>query len=145
MEVAGSYGAMPFASCRTLQLSTLLLFRELVATACLLVSWRSTTARRHQIKHVKVKYLKCFCLCQFWVYIYIYAYILACHIYNTCVCVTSRLQGEWPHPSKLTLDNYFAHIAFCTESRGTGADLPIQSNEARAFWWMSGLIRSNYV
>ena len=30
-------------------------------------------------------------------------------------------------------------------SRGTGADLPIQSNEAMAFRWMSGLINHLYL
>ena len=29
--------------------------------------------------------------------------------------------------------------------RGTGADLPIQSNEAMAFWWMTGLINHLYL
>ena len=32
-----------------------------------------------------------------------------------------------------------------TESRGSGADLPIQSNEAMAFRWMSGLINHLYL
>ena len=32
-----------------------------------------------------------------------------------------------------------------TMRRGTGADLPIQSNEAMAFRWMSGLINHLYL
>jgi hypothetical protein len=34
---------------------------------------------------------------------------------------------------------------FYLVSRGTGADLPIQSNEAMAFRWMSGLINHLYL
>ena len=43
-----------------------------------------------------------------------------------CVCVSNSVSGG----------------PLC---RGTGADLPIQSNEAMAFRWMSGLINHLYL
>ena len=44
------------------------------------------------------------------------------------------------HLNRCKTSNWFSLIC-----RGTGADLPIQSNEAMAFRWMSGLINHLYL
>ena len=51
---------------------------------------------------------------------------------EVCVC------NPWNHRDPFGLE-------FKLGSRGTGADLPIQSNEATAFRWMSGLINHLYL
>ena len=53
-----------------------------------------------------------------------------------CVCVPLEVTG-------IHLD--CAALVFALLSSGTGADLPIQSNEAMAFRWMSGLINHLYL
>ena len=63
-----------------------------------------------------------FCFCMY-VCKYVCMYV--------CVCVR--------HTLSLRVCSF--HLA----SRGTGADLPIQSNEAMAFRWMSGLINHLYL
>ena len=57
-----------------------------------------------------------------------------------CVCVSTPV-------SKDTTLAISIPMTFQTlySSRGTGADLPIQSNEAVAFRWMSGLINHLYL
>ena len=56
---------------------------------------------------------------------------------GVCVCVTFGV-------TRFLLDCFFCFFFFFF-SRGTGADLPIQSNEVMAFRWMSGLINHLYL
>ena len=73
-----------------------------------------------------------------------------------CVCDTSEETLNFYHFSilfRLRFNCFFPHVAkdfsfqFITyqNRRGTGADLPIQSNEAMAYRWMSGLINHLYL
>ena len=64
------------------------------------------------------------------------------------LCVGKLCVGKWC-VSKWCVGN--EHLNRCKTStvflmcRGTGADLPIQSNEAMAFRWMSGLVNHLYL
>ena len=54
---------------------------------------------------------------------------------GVCVCVSSSVPKSDSQNGMEVPQN----------SRGTGADLPIQSNEAMAFRWKSGLINHLYL
>ena len=75
------------------------------------------------------------CIYIIYIYIYIYIYIMCV---CACVCVTSKYV-------KLLL---FLSSFFSLSNKAGGLepiDLPIQSNEAMAFRWMSGLINHLYL
>ena len=60
-------------------------------------------------------------------------------IVHACVCVCAR------KPLWQTVSSSLKQFSRKLECRGTGADLPIHSNEAMSFRWMSGLINHLYL
>ena len=71
----------------------------------------------------------CFnCSKHFLIYLFCMCTFIQLLVVYVCVCVCVE------HLNRCKTSTYFFN------SRGTGADLPIQSNEAMAFRWMSGLI-----
>ena len=69
---------------------------------------------------------------------------------SVCMCVKHLHRCKtssfvWGFSFRLCIPGQINILFLGEYRRGTGADLPIQSNEAMAFRWMSGLINHLYL